>query len=507
MTLEALQVGIYAEGEDRQGWLRVLQQEGLPHQLITAATGPLTVFGAQLPTWVEQYLVAGGIAVISGAPEAPGLLPPSVLAVIHRFTPPDGGTSCYAPTLARLFAGPGQGECRLHEDRKVRHGNDLDRFPVVLTQAIGAGTVVYSGIPLARLLVAGGDSLRRFSPYTEISERVASIDKASVAETLVWMLQQAFRHAGLPYARPVRYPGGARSVFIFRVDVDGAFGDRTRRLAEVAAHHGVPASFFFNGARCEADPGALDVDAWPGAAEIAQHGYIHDVFPDMETNLDNLQRGAAWVAHRLGQEAQAFVAPRGLWNAALDAAVARLGYPYSSDFALDFDSLPFRTPAGILQIPVHPYSPERAFVYMEEHGLPTPTPESICSYYMSVLQHQAHHERPVHLYGHPERLGALAEQVLPPLFDRARAAGLPTLNLAQFCAWWMRRERVAMQLAVDRTTGEVHISCARSAQVPLEFWDGMQQRRIDLADQAVTVAAATGPVTLAPRRTTGGRTE
>lgn len=498
MALQEIKVGVYPAGGDLQGWQRILQQEGLPHEVTSQPAWPLTVFGGTLPAWFESYVGRGGTAVVSGAPDAPGLLPPSFLALIHRFVPPNSEKPCYAPGLARIFRGTGQGQCRLHEDRKVRQGNDLDRFPVVLTQQVGTGHIVYAGVELTRLLAAGGDCLRRFSPYTEVSERVASVDKADVADTLVWMLRRAFRLAGIPYARPARYPGGAQSVFIFRVDVDGAFGDDARRLAEVAARHGMRGSFFFNGARCEEDPGDLTVSEWPGEHEIGQHCYTHDVFEGLEANLENLRRGEAWAEKKLGVKVSSFVAPRGLWNEELDGAVARMGYAYSSDFSLDFDSLPFRTPSGVLQIPVHPFSPERAFVYAEDHGLPLPTANMISSYYGNVLRSQVRSGRPAHFYGHPEHLGAMAEQALPPLFELARDEGLPNMTLAEFCAWWAGREEAAMQMAYDRVAGELQISFRSGGGMPVEILSVEGTRAVRLDGQSFSLPSHSGPLVVRP---------
>lgn len=493
MGLEEVKVGVCAAGEDLQGWLRILRQEGLPHEVTSEPDWPLMVLGGTLPAWLEDYAARGGLAVVSGVPDAPGLLPPSTLATIHRFVPPDHETPCYAPGQVRLFRGQGDGQCALHEGRKVRAGNALDRFPAVLTQQVGVGHIVYTGIPLTQLLASGGDCLRRFSPLTELTERVASVDKAEVADTLVWMLERAFALAGIPYVRPVRYPHSARSVFIFRVDVDGAFRDHARRLAEVAASHGVRASFFINGERCEEEPGDLDVRAWPGEHEIGQHSYVHDVFEGIEANLENMRRGAEWLERTVGVTAKSFVAPRGLWNAALDEAISQMGYAYSSDFALDFDSLPFRTPSGVLQIPVHPYSPERDFVYAEEQGLAPPTSEVISNHYIAVLKRQVRYGRPVHVYGHPERLGGMAAEALPPLFKLARAEGLPTMTLTEFCEWWARRERVGMGLHLDRAAGELHASFGEDMDaedtggMPVEVVNTEQRQAARVGKQRVSV--------------------
>lgn len=450
---DEVRVGLYAGALGTHGWRRILEQEGIPFEEGTELRWPLTVFEGVLPDRVEGYVSRGGVAVVSGAPEADGLLPASFPALVHRFLAPETSDPCQAPSIVRLFRGEGFGECRLHENRTVREGNDPDRFPAILTRRVGEGAVIFTGIPLAQLLASAGDRLRRFSPFSEVTERVSSVDKAGVADTLVWMLREGFRAAGLPYIRVARFPNWATSVFLLRVDVDGVFGDLARRLLGSVTTGDIRASFFFNGALCEQFPG--DVEGLPPGHEVGQHGYSHDVYEDVERNRENLGRGAAWVETLTGTRPRSFVAPRGLWNAALEEALLMEGYRYSSDFALDFDSLPFRTPNGLLQIPVHPYSPERASAFAHEHGLPPPSPGAVLSHYLAVLRHQLRHGRPVHVYGHPKVLGAMAEEVLPPLFAEVAAAGLPSMTLGGFYEWWRTREQAGLRLELDRKAGEV----------------------------------------------------
>ncbi len=119
------------------------------------------------------------------------------------------------------------------------------------------------------------------------------------------------------------------------------------------------------------------------------------------------------------------MAPRGLWNAALDRAMADLGHVYSSDFGLDIDSLPFFTPSGVLQIPVHPFSPERYAIYLEDAGLGPPGARAVIDHYVSALERQVASGRLAHLYGHPEILGRMAPAVLPELFGAVRTPRHP----------------------------------------------------------------------------------
>ena len=446
--------GLHAEGDGAAGWARVLRQECLAWDMVDGPGRPVILFSGGLPSWCDAFVAGGGVAVIDEAP-ADALLGTGATATLLRFRPPQRDRDAAMPCLARAFAGDGEGEIRLHENRKARDGRLADVRPAVLVRRHGRGWLIFTGLPLARHLVAAGDSLRAFADASDMTERVATADKAEIADTLAWMLRRAFACLGLPYLRVARYPGGARSVFVLRVDVDGLFGANCRRIAETARAHGVACSFYFNASLCRAHPGALARD-WLEGHEIGHHGDRHDVFDTVADNAANLRAGTDWLARELGAHGRGCVAPRGLWNPALDRAMAELAVPYSSDFGLDFDGLPFVTPAGVLQVPVHPYSPERHRIHREDCGLGPPGARAVLDHYLSALARQSALGRPVHLYGHPEVLGALAGAVLPELFAAARDAGLPAMTLGAFADWWRRRGECGVTLAVDDATGRRH---------------------------------------------------
>lgn len=478
------------------GWRRVLEQEGLAHRAEDVTSTPVVVLAGEVPAWVEPYVAAGGVAVLVGAPDEPAVLPPSIDAVISGFRAPGTGRDCAAPTLARLFAGEGAGTCRLHERRLVKDGMDPGRFPLVLRRRIGKGWLLFSGVPLSRLLMAHGDTLRRFSPHTEVTERVASVDKAEVADTLVWLLRAAFTAAGLPSVSPARFPDGAASVLVLRVDVDGAFGDRTAALVEVADACDVPLSIFVNRQLCDRHPGVLE--DWSARHEVGQHGAVHNLFDTVEENLENLRAGASWLQRRTGVVATSFVAPRGMWNPSLGAALAQLGYRYSADFGLEFDSLPFRVPgSGILQIPVHPYSPERAAVFAREEGLPAPDAGTVTAHYLTVLDQQVRANRQAHLYGHPEVLGAMAAEVLPRVVAAARDRGVRAMTLAELTGWWERREAAGVRARWDGDRSAVAVEYA-GEPLPVVV-EGGQTLAVRLAGSAHTVPAG-APALLRPDR-------
>lgn len=457
-----IRVGLHAQHGGADGWLRVLRQEMLPWDFVDGPDRPIILFDAALPSWLTGFVADGGVAVVSGAPADEALFGPSVTASLLRFRPPGRDREAVMPCLARLFDGTGEGECRLHENRKARAGQLADMRPAVLARPHGRGWLVFTGLPLAQHLAAGGDCLRAFSDTSNVTERVASVDKAEVADTLAWMLRQAFTRLGLPYVRLARFPDAAPSVFLFRVDVDGLFGDNCRRIAELAQAHGIAGSFYFNASLCRGHPGALSRD-WLAGHEIGHHADRHDLFDTQAENRENLLSGMDWVERNLGVRTTGYVAPRGLWNHALDAAMAELGHIYSSDFGLDFDSLPYLTPAGVLQVPVHPFSPERYAIHQEDAGLGPPGARAILDHYLSALERQVTLRRPAHLYGHPEVLGRMAHSLLPELFAAVARLNVPSMTVGGFADWWLDRAKAALALRVDEATGAVAVETTGAA--------------------------------------------
>ena len=444
----AIQIGLYAEGDAADGWIRVLRQDRLPWERVDGPTQPIILFDGVLPAWCEDFIEDGGVAIVTAAPRHEALLGSSTTATLTRFRPPGRDIEAMLPCLARVFEGDGEGEVRLHENRKARGGRLADIHPAVLTRQHGRGWLVYTGLPLAAHLMAEGDSLRSFSSASALTERVASVDKADLADTMTAMIGTAFARLGLPLVRVARYPRAARSVFLFRVDVDGTFGSNCRAIADIAQAHGIAGSFYFNASLCRTNGGDLSRD-WLAAHEIGNHADVHDLFDSVEENSANLAAGLDWIEQTLGVRPSGYVAPRGLWNRALDRAMAELGQVYSSDFGLAIDALPFFTSAGVLQIPVHPFSPERFTICEEDAGRGPPGSQAVLHHYLGALHRQVALRRPTHLYGHPEVLGRMAETVLPTLFDAVARLDLPTMTVADFAAWWRKRDCSDVSLSIE----------------------------------------------------------
>jgi hypothetical protein len=186
-----IRIGLHADGDAAAGWIRVLRQDRLPWDRTDGPDRPIIIFDGTLPFWFEEFAERGGVAVVTGAPRADALLGPGIVATLTRFRPPDRDHEVALPCLARLFDGQGAGEIRVHQNRKGRAGNLADVRPAVLARPHGAGWLLFTGLPLATHLVASGDNLRAFTEASNVTERVATVDKAEVADTMTICLSYA----------------------------------------------------------------------------------------------------------------------------------------------------------------------------------------------------------------------------------------------------------------------------------------------------------------------------
>lgn len=494
MSAEAL-FHVTEEHPEIRGWQRALHQDRQAVEFQERPSAPVALVVNQAPPWWESYVAGGNTLVVTAATRLPWESAPRTQANGMRLGWRDD--SIVAPGL-RVCASDlgGAGQVLVHEDRIPKAAGVVDAGPVVSRHTIGDGLLLMVWVPIGQLVCAEGDRLRRFAPWSPVTERVAAVDKSQLVALMTEILADAVTATGRPYARPAYFPDDAPSVLVVRVDVDGVFDTNTNRIDTAFHASDLPVSFFVNGQYCRAHPGRLDLDG--SFHQIGQHGDVHDVFATVEENERNLINGRRWVSEQLGIEPEGFVAPRGLWNAQLEAALIAQGYRYSSDFALDFDGLPFRTPAGLLQLPVHPYSPERATVWANEQGLPAPTSDDIVGHYEQFARRQLRRGGPIHVYGHPERLGEVAEPLATCLSRLRREHRLPALTLSQWADWWHAREQVTVHVAPERTIDDIvvelagadghalHVKAGRSCTVR---HDG-RQTHLTPADGWVTLAGS-----------------
>lgn len=457
-----VRAGIFTDKNHRNiGWKTVCESEALPHEYVNSYEAPVILFEGEVPTNIENFLMGGGTAVISGADH--NSLPCSVsyrgkgfIEKIH-FKKSSVNTA-RVPSEATFYEGDGWGRYRPNENRELRNSNS---FPLIQEESYGKGSIFYSGVPLAQLITSKESKKRRFNSHTSVTERVSQVDKAKVEKILIWMLRKAFSRSGLPYVHYWYYPDRAPGIFNFRIDVDGTVGHNLARISEIATRNNLPINFFLNRSKCLGKENFLkNIDPFH---VIGCHGDKHKVFKSFRGNLDNIGKCESWLKKNGLRYQKGFTAPRGEWNNSLGKALKKLGIKYSTDFGLKFDGLPFfpriePKRSFPLQLPVHPFSVERAFEYYKKHMDRRITPNEVTKYFKNIIIDKYKRNEPVLLYSHPRKFGEMVDTVLPQLSETVDNLGIIRVTLEDFASWWKKRDD--FPLVVDFNKKDSSLSVA-----------------------------------------------
>jgi hypothetical protein len=272
------------------------------------------------------------------------------------------------------------------------------------------------------------------------SERVSLVARGEirhlVRSALVWL-----HHArGLPYAHLWFYPGRSCSVASFRIDTDGAPREDIDALYHVLHDAGVAGSWF------------LDVRAherWLQhfhslvGQEIGLHCYAHRFGNDISSDKANVNRGYA-LLHEAGWNVDGFAAPYGIWTPAHGALIDAMGFTYSSEFSVGYDTLPFwpvhqEGRSATLQVPVHPIS----IGSLRRAGA---TSEEMVRYFSDTASEFLARQLPLFFYHHPTHR---RWDVVQSIVNSYRKAGIRTLTMNEYARWW--QQRALLEVDIDIT--------------------------------------------------------
>ena len=457
-----LETGIYKScyPEQTDGWRILCEQEKTPFHVTDKPDCPVLLCEGKTPEWLEAYLADGGTAILSGVrpedlpfeadPVGPASLESADLAEL-------GAGTARIQSLVQVYGGEGLGRLSLHEKRKIKYGMHPDEYPAILWQTVGNGGCFYTGIPLSELVCALGDTLRQTPEGSGYSERITAVDKHLLLRAMRRLLAEAYRKRGLPYVWLHYYPEDYRSVFVFRVDVDGVYGSRLEQISAAAKKAGIRASIYINQALCQEECGRLG--AIDKSHEIGCHARDHNLFTSEEENYANVHDCRLWLGE-LGLEPGAgFVAPRGMWNFALNRALAKEGIAYTSDFGYCVYGLPFYPydhgrRMEVKQIPVDPFSAERAYTKAEEEGRAL-SDGYVAERFCQAVRRQYELGMPIILYSHPQYFGGLAEQAFPRLAKELAGRHVWHATMAEFDRWWTVRDGAGYSAFWEKDTGLV----------------------------------------------------
>lgn len=464
-----IQLGIYEPAHRSRvsnniGWKILCEQEKVPFKLTDQPDCPVMVFDGETPDWFEQFMTGGGIGIVTDC--HPDLLPfeseyvgdSSVENVDLREL---GSFLTRVQSIVCLYRGAGYGKINVHEKRVNKDDITQDEFPVFLYSNCGEGGCFFTGLPMSRLVTALGDTLRPTTSFSDFSERVVSVDKHYLLKAMREILIKAFHQRDLPYIHLGYYPGKFKSAFAFRIDIDGIFGENLINISKSALENDLRLTFFANKSLCKEEEAYIQkIDC---EHEIGNHADIHNLFSDYSSNYKNIQECKNWLSHLGVDDNKLFAGPRGMWNFSLHQALNDLGYLYTSDFGAAIGGFPFfpyinGVKSGTLQIPVNPFSAERAAIWRLEAEKQEINAEYISEFFIRIIEENYQRGYPVILYSHPEKFGEFAGYVFKQINRKISSLNIWKTTLTHFANWWFKRDKLDYCIEYDRSTHKVIIN-------------------------------------------------
>ena len=310
----------------------------------------------------------------------------------------------------------------------------LDQGLQIQQRKAGKGNVLVLSFDVNNLMLDALSVRRKFYyPRKELpSEIVAKIAKSPIRRIVKTSLEYLFHLRDLPFVQMWYYPDGFTNAFLFRVDTDFCKSEDAEKLFKICGKNQIKATWFV-------DTNSQNLDAEPYIKmknqEVALHCARHRVFEDYQKNYDNLSKGKKKL-EKAKFSPTGFASPFGEWNSKLGKAIEDLDFEYSSEFALNYDDLPF-CPfyegkfSDVLQIPIHPISLGRL---RRSHF----SDDEMLKYYLNLINEKMSQNEPVIFYHHPhqrrfEILDEIFRQVNKLMLSKASFDSYSKQDLASCC--------------------------------------------------------------------------
>lgn len=420
--------------EREVGWTRVLEQIGVASEhvadlsTISPDTHSAIIVNRTLDDIalkaIERYGEMGGSIIDTGG-LVQRLDPRALRSRWFGTIYPEQGDAAFATV------GLTDIELRLRVHREAKQMSGL-----LAVLPIGKGAIYHLPLPLDRLLLDTQARRRSFPAPTPRppNERVSRIAKGEIRRIVDAVLRMAHFKAGLPYLHRRTLPGDVQGVLCYRIDSDSGSREQILGLHETARERKTRLTWFLH---TEAHEGWLDLFASFEGDEVQLHGYRHATYDTLEENLVN-QREAEEMLRKAGVKPTALAAPYGIWNPAVGQTISQLGLDYSSEFALDYNDLPFHPVVDArathaLQLPIHP-------ICIGSLMIAHATPEAMKLYFRSVIDRTRALREPALLYHHPTHAHL---DVMGDSLSYAQSTGLESWTMGELARWWRARERTS----------------------------------------------------------------
>jgi hypothetical protein len=424
-------------------WEELLCQAGVPVLHPVPLDSPPGTFSAIVTAsrlnrdelaFVREYLRSGG-AVLGSSVFLNGLLEGSGDPVRLSYLIPEAGGRIQGLSLMDVETTgfiPREANClRTHENVYAVFAGELHGGLAVVTP-FDAGEAMEDFRAVERYFYARPERLP--------SERVSRVAKNELLHFVTSALEYLHHGRGIPFACLSPFPGGAVSVFAFRIDTDNGTPEEITELYRISSQSKVPFTWFLDAGSHKS---WLRRFAELELQEIGLHCFDHRIYLDASKDEENIRRGLA-AMNESGLAPSSFAAPFGFWSPDLGRAIDRAGFRYSSEFAWAYDSLPHYPAAragryATLQVPVHPI----AIGSLRKSGY---APPQMIQYFHDVAAAKLSRREPLIFYHHP---GHQHWDVVRDLCDHCRGLGARAVTMGEYAAWWSSRRMLRPSFRVD----------------------------------------------------------
>jgi hypothetical protein len=264
------------------------------------------------------------------------------------------------------------------------------------------------------------------------SEQVSKVSKGKVRKIVQQLIEELHHQQNLPFVHKWFFPRDTQNVFIFRIDTDFCSKKDADEMYKICRKNGISATWFLD---TDSDDRMTNYVSMNGQ-EMAIHCDKHFVYDNLEDNYNNILK-ADKKLKKCRINATGFAAPFGDWNPSLDKALQKLELKYSSEFALNYDDLPFYPNynnkfSSVLQIPIHPISLGRL---RRSHF----NKNEMLQYFLGIIKEKAELKEPVIIYHHPHHKHF---DIFDKIFQFVNSKDFGNMSMKEFSKWWERRAKL-----------------------------------------------------------------
>ncbi len=264
------------------------------------------------------------------------------------------------------------------------------------------------------------------------SEIVAEVSKGKLRKIIEISLEYLHHKRDLPFVHLWQQPYIAKNLFIFRLDTDFCSKQDADEMYEICKKNNISATWFLDTDSEE----RMNNYSLMDNQEMAIHCDNHYVYDNLEKNYNNISKADIKLKN-CGIKAIGFAAPFGDWNSFLDKALQKRELKYSSEFALDYDDLPFfpycnNELSNVLQIPIHPISLGRLH---RSHF----SEDEMLQYYLELIKRKSEIGEPIIIYHHPHHKHLT---VLDKIFQFVNSNNFGNMSMKEFYKWWEKRYKL-----------------------------------------------------------------